>query len=486
MMKKRIAITVLFIALVLSLVPTLVAQDSLIESVCLVTDVGKVDDGTFNQFAYEGMVAAVDDFSLESNFIETTSPTEYNDNIQRCIDSGADAVITVGFLLQDATVVHAEANPNIYFIGVDQGYETAPANVVGVQFREDQSGFLAGVMAALMAAQVDSEAPEVAGVYGMDVPAVKKFRNGFEQGAKYINPAIETAGVYIDSFTDSARGGETARQLIAEGADVIFGAGGQTGSGGIQAAAAEGVYVIGVDQDEYFTTFGNGSTPGAEFLITSAMKRVDQGVYQPLEALVNGDSSDFGGNALLSASNDGITFAPPHDSDVTEDVTEQVQQVLEGLQAGTIVTGVDPVSGDMLPTITEVLGNNADFSTLLAAVEAAGLTETLTAGGPYTLFAPTNAAFEALPEGTLDSLLADPEALASLLQYHVVSGAVLAENAATMDGAEVATLDTELPITIGAADSGVVLNGVANVTQTDILAQNGVIHAIDTVLMPEG
>ena len=467
MYKNRIAVIFLFVALMLSLVPALVAQDSLIESVCLVTDVGKVDDGTFNQFAYEGMVAAAEDFGLESNYIETTAPTEYNDNIQRCVDSGANAVITVGFLLQDATLANAEANPDVYFIGVDQGYGEAPANLVGIQFREDQSGFLAGAMAALMAEQVDPESPKVAGVYGIDVPAVKKFRNGFEQGAKYINPDIETAGVYIASFTDSARGGETARQLIAEGADVIFGAGGQTGSGGIQAAAAEGVYVIGVDQDEYVTTFGNGSTPGVEFLISSAMKRVDQGVYQPLEALANGDVDGFGGggNLVLSASNEGINFAPPHDSDVPEEVTTQVQEILEGLQSGTIVTGVDPSLGDMLPTISDTISSNEDLSTLAAAIEAAGMTETLSMGGPITIFAPSNAAFEALPEGTLDSLMEDPEALASLLQYHVVSGAVMADGVAALDREDIAALD---------------------LSQGGIPAQNGVIYIIDTVLMPEG
>ncbi len=479
---KRSFILMLVVAVVaMAFTPALLAQDSLIESVCLVTDVGKVDDGTFNQFAYEGMLAAADDFGLESNVIETTSPTEYNDNIVRCVDSGFDTIITVGFLLQDATLANAEANPDVYFIGVDQGYEAPPANLVGVQFREDQSGFIAGALAALM-----SESGSVAGVYGIDVPAVKKFRNGFEQGAKYINPDIAVSGVYIDSFVDSARGGETARQLISEGADVIFGAGGQTGSGGIQAAAAEGVYVIGVDQDEYVTTFGNGETPGAEFVISSAVKRVDQGVYLPIEALVNGDLAAFGGGGtkVLSASNDGIGFAEPHDSDVSEDVTAQLEEIFAGLQDGSIVTGVDPVLGDMLPSIAEIVAGNEDFSTLLAAVEAAGLGETLTTGGPFTVFAPTNAAFDALPEGALDGLLADTDALTSVLLYHVVSGAVPAETVVTLDGAEVPTMDMDQPITISVTDMGVVLNGSVNVVTTDILASNGIIHVIDAVLMP--
>jgi basic membrane lipoprotein Med (substrate-binding protein (PBP1-ABC) superfamily) len=333
------------LAVVAGAFSTVLAQDMGIESACLITDVGKVDDGTFNEFAYDGLIAAGEDYDLETDYIETLAATDYATNIQTCIDSEFDAIVTVGFLMQDATLAAATANPEVYFIGIDQGYEAPPANLVGVQFREDQAGFLAGALAAQM-----SESGIIAGVYGIDIPPVVKFRNGFEQGAKYINPDIDVRGVYIPSFTDPATGGLTAEQLIAEGADVIFGAGGPTGSGGIKRAAELETYVIGVDQDEYFSTFGAGETPGAEYLISSAMKRVDQGVYLPLQALVEGDLETFGGggNRVLSAENDGVAFAPAHDSDVPEEVTASLEEILVGLQDGTIETGVDPVSGELL------------------------------------------------------------------------------------------------------------------------------------------
>lgn len=338
----------LLLVLLIGLVPAMSvsAQDSLIESVCLVTDVGKVNDGTFNQFAYEGMTQAADDFDLETTYIETQAQTDYEANIQTCLDSQYDAVITVGFLITDATLAAANANPNVYFIGVDQFYQDAPPNIVGIQFREDQAGYLAGVMAALM-----TKSNTIGGVYGIAIPPVIKYRNGYEQGAKYINPDIQALGVYIDDFYDPARGAETARQMVSEGADVIFGAGGPTGSGGIKEAASEGVYVIGVDQDEYYTTFGNGETPGAEYLITSAMKRVDVAVYASIEALVNGDLATFqgdAGNRVFSAANDGVGFAPPHDAEVPEAVTAQMDQILAGLADGSIETGVDPLSGELL------------------------------------------------------------------------------------------------------------------------------------------
>jgi basic membrane lipoprotein Med (substrate-binding protein (PBP1-ABC) superfamily) len=225
-------------------------------------------------------VAAEEDFDLETTYIVSTASTDYANNIQTCLDSEYDAVITVGFLMTDDTLAAAEANPEVYFIGIDQGYEAAPENLVGVQYREDQSGFLAGAMAALM-----TESNIIAGVYGIPVPAVLKFQNGYEQGAKYINPDIDARSVFIQSFTDPAAGAEAAEQLVAEGADVIFGAGGQTGSGAIRRAAELGASVIGVDQDEYYSTFGSGEVEGVENLISSAMKRVDQGVYLSLQAL---------------------------------------------------------------------------------------------------------------------------------------------------------------------------------------------------------
>jgi len=122
-----------------------------------------------------------------------------------------------------------------------------------------------------------------------------------------------------------------------------------------------------------------------------------------------------------------------------------------------------------------------DFSTLVTAVQAAGLEDTLRGPGPFTVFAPTDAAFAALPAGTLESLLADPEALADILLYHVVSGEVLAADVVGLNSATAANGDD---ISIAVVDGTVVLNGSANVTATDIMASNGVIHVIDAVILP--
>ncbi|MFQ3646909.1 MAG: BMP family ABC transporter substrate-binding protein [Anaerolineae bacterium] len=344
-MLKKVLFAVLAGVLVVGVLPA-AAQD--IDSVCLVTNIGSINDGTFNQYAYEGMMMAVEEFDLDSSFIETTAETDYTTNINTCIQNGAQIIVTVGFPIADATLAAALENPSIFFIGVDQFVMDGPSNYVGLQFREDQMGFLVGALAALVAE--DQGLSAVAGVYGVAIPPVVKFRNGFEQGVRFINPDLPVLGTYIDSFIAPDRGAAAAVQFIGEGAGVIVGAGGITGSGAIRAAAEAGVFVIGVDQDEYFTTFGGGETTGAEFLISSALKQVDVGVYDMIAALVTGDMDAFpgGSNYILDAANGGIGFAPKNDADLDDSIYEAVEEILQRMIAGEVETGVDPVTGNLI------------------------------------------------------------------------------------------------------------------------------------------
>jgi len=148
-MRKLLVAGLMLMALGIGFAPAVLAQDA-VESVCLVTDIGRINDGTFNQFAYEGMVRAVEDFGLDSTFIETQAQTDYAANIQTCLDEGYDIIVTVGFLLADATAQYAAENPGTFFVGVDQFVANPLPNYVGIQFREDQAGFLVGAMAALL------------------------------------------------------------------------------------------------------------------------------------------------------------------------------------------------------------------------------------------------------------------------------------------------------------------------------------------------
>jgi len=324
-------------------VPVVVAPATVITNVCLVADQGGIRDGNFNALAYVGMQRAEQEFGLQTQIIESDEPADYEPNMETCIRNGANVIVSVGFTQTDAAIAIANANPDVFIIGVDQFYrEGQPANIVSLLFREDQAGFLVGVMAALV-----TQSNVIGGVYGRDVPAVVKFRHGFEEGARYINPEIIVLGQYTDRFDAPALGATIAEQFIGEGADVIFGAGGGTGTGGIQYAAERGVYVIGVDQDEYLTNFGAGDSPGAEFIISSALKSVDVGVFDMLAALAGDMTYTFlgGGTYMLEAANDGIGFAPRHDSDLSDEVVARVEEVFGLLKAGELETNVDPVTG---------------------------------------------------------------------------------------------------------------------------------------------
>ena len=309
-------------------------------TVNLVTDIGKVDDGTFNQFAYEGMEAAVECFGIEdSSFIETVSEADYEANIATSLGDDPDVLVTVGFLITDATNAAASENPDTDFIGIDQFLEEYPENMVGVLFNEHEGGYMVGAMAAEL-----SESGVVGVIGGLEsVPPVVRFVNGYEAGAKSINPDITVLSIYNESFTDPAKGASDANQFIGEGADVIFGAGGQTGSGGISAAAEQGVWAIGVDQDEYFTTFAGGTAPGSEYLATSAVKRVDLSVFRNIAAAIQ-DSFESGIYSLTAA-NDGITYAPFHDAEIPEAAATTVEEVRAGLADGSIDTGICGIDG---------------------------------------------------------------------------------------------------------------------------------------------
>jgi basic membrane lipoprotein Med (substrate-binding protein (PBP1-ABC) superfamily) len=309
----------------------------------LITDVGKVNDGTFNQSAYEGMLQAADELGLDHAFIETQQPTDYEKNVEQFIDEGFDMMVTVGFMMGETTQKEAEANPDSNFAIVDFAYDPAIPNVMGLVFREDQAAFMAGALAGLM-----SETKTVGIVAGMEIPPVKKFRNGYENGVAYVCPECNTIGVYIDSFTDPARGKAAAESQIAEGADIIFGAGGPTGSGGILGAAQQGVWVIGVDTDEYFTTFKGGAEAGVDKLLTSAVKRVDVAVYTAVKEAQAGTFE--GGTAVFDASNNGVGLAPFHDAEsgIPQEVKDRLDEIFALLASGELDTGVDPVSGDLL------------------------------------------------------------------------------------------------------------------------------------------
>jgi basic membrane protein A len=297
----------------------------------LVTDVGEVDDKSFNQSAWEGVQSATEDLGGISNYVETVDAKDYMANIQLFADKGYDVIVTVGFALGAATIEAAAMYPEIDFIGVDQFQAETVDNVAGLIFAEDKSGFLAGVLAGML-----TETNTIAAVLGTNlVPPVVAFKEGYESGAEWANPDVEVISTYhpggLDvAFTDPEWGAATAAQAIENGADVIFGAGGKTGNGAlIETAGYEGLYCIGVDSDQWFTV------PEAhDCLVSSAMKLITPGVADLIKASYEGTfpSGNFLGDVAL---------APFHDFDdqISQEIKDKIEEAKAGLEDGSLETG---------------------------------------------------------------------------------------------------------------------------------------------------
>ncbi|MFZ3070972.1 MAG: BMP family ABC transporter substrate-binding protein [Anaerolineaceae bacterium] len=294
----------------------------------LVTDVGEVDDKSFNQSSWEGVLAAQKELGGIANYVETKDAKDYGANIQLFIDKSYDIIVTVGYALGNATIEAATANPTIKFIGVDQSQSEATANVAGLIFDEAKSGFLAGVLAGSL-----TKSKTIAAVLGTDlVPAVVNFNLGYIAGAKWVDPTINVISTYhpggMDvAFTDPEWGATTAKQAIEQGADVIFGAGGKTGNGAlIETAGNAGLFCIGVDSDQWETV------PEAHAcLVSSAMKLITPAVVELVK--LNQDGKFPSGNYI-----GGAGLAPFHDFDasISQEIKDKLAEAGTAYDAGEI------------------------------------------------------------------------------------------------------------------------------------------------------
>jgi basic membrane protein A and related proteins len=310
----------------------------------LVTDVGKLADKSFNFDSYNGVLDAQADSGLgvQGRALESSVESDYPKNIQTFLDQKYCMIITVGFKLGDATIKAAKANPNVAFAMVDfadftdLGKPSHPGNLVGLEFQEDQPGFLAGALAGLM-----TKTNVIGAVAGLQtVPPVVRYVKGYENGAKYTNPKIKVLSIYqpesgAKDFNDPDWGKQQALTFFGQGADVIFGVGGNTGNGAILAAKEAGKMCIGVDVDQYV------SYPDVDScLITSAQIRLRQSVKAAIVAFIKGAWQP--GLSVGNITNDGIGLAPYHDFDskIPADVKATIATIMSKLKDGSLKTGV--------------------------------------------------------------------------------------------------------------------------------------------------
>lgn len=308
---------------------------------CQVTDVGGIDDKSFNATAYKGLTDAEEDLGVEIKYLESQQQTDYEKNINAFIEEGCDIIVTVGFLLGDATAAAAEANPDQKFSIVDYAYDPVFANVLGQVFNTNEAAFLAGYVAAGV-----TQTGKVGTFGGVQIPPVTVFMDGYALGVAYYNqqhgtnvevlgwdPAAQT-GLFTGNFESLDDGRALGESLMDEGADIIMPVAGPVGLG--TAAAAQergGVYIIGVDTD-----WTVSSPEYAAITLTSVLKRMDVTTFEAIKMALEGDFE--GGVIVGSLENDGVGIAEFHelDSMVSSDLKAELDDVRAGIIDGSIAT----------------------------------------------------------------------------------------------------------------------------------------------------
>jgi basic membrane protein A len=303
---------------------------------CMVSDSGGFDDKSFNQTSHDGLVKASEDMGVQTGEVESNSDSEYADNVAAMVDQNCNIVITVGFLLGEATEKSAKKNPDTDFAIVDFAYEKPPANLKGLTFDTAQPSFMAGYLAA-----GSSESGIVGTFGGLNIPTVTIFMDGFWEGVQYYNEQNGAdvqvigwdektqKGSFTEDFENKTKGQNTAQNMISQGADVIFPVAGPAGLGALQAAQDDGnVNAIWVDTD--------GCVSAAEYcdvLLSSVMKGMDVAVEEAIKSSAEGtfDNTPYVG----TLENGGVGLAPLADS-VDSELADQLDQIQEQLISGEI------------------------------------------------------------------------------------------------------------------------------------------------------
>jgi basic membrane protein A len=320
---------------------------------CEVTDVGGVDDKGFNQKAYKGVTDAADQLGVEAIVLESQAETDYEPNIQAFVDQGCNVIVTVGFLLGDATMTAANANPDIPFTIVDYAYGEnedgtpmiANNNVLGQVFNTDEAAFLAGYLAA-----GTTKSGKVGTFGGINIPPVTIFMDGFYYGVQKYNADNGTnvevlgwdpmtqKGLFTENFEKLEDGRAFAQNLVDEGADIVMPVAGPVGLGSAALATELGtdkLMIIGVDSDQY-----ESDTANQGVYLTSVLKNMDVTTFNAIKAVVEGTFA--GGVTVGTIENGGVGLAPYHDMDSM--VSQELKDQIAALQAG-IIDGSVSVKG---------------------------------------------------------------------------------------------------------------------------------------------
>ena len=299
----------------------------------MVTDLGSVNDKSFNQSAWEGLQKLQADFGYDVKYLEPQSDAEVEPSLLQFVNSGTDLTWATAATLADAVTNIAKNNPDAKLGIVDADIEGID-NIVSISFKENEGAFLAGVVAASM-----SETDKIGFIGGMEIPVIQRFQAGFEAGVREINPDAQIVVNYAGVFNRVDIGKSAASTMYNDGVDVIFHAAGGTGNGIFNEAqerfkAGEKVWVIGVDKDQSLE-FGNDVT------LTSMIKNVDTAVYEISQQAADGEFP--GGQVVrLGLAENGVGLADTSDINVPKEVLDVVESYKEKIISGEITVPEQP------------------------------------------------------------------------------------------------------------------------------------------------
>lgn len=300
-----------------------------------VTDVGGIDDKTFNATAWKGVQEAIAKLGVEGRYLESQQQTDYAKNITEFLQQKYDLIITVGFLLGEDTAKFAKENPDAKFAIVDYSYDPPIPNVLGLTFATDQAAFLAGYLAAGM-----TKTGKVGTFGGMEIPPVTIFMVGFANGVAHYNKVhgtnVQVLGTnfYVGNFESTDDGRRAGESLMDEGADIIMPVAGPVGLGTAAAVKERGKMLIGVDTDMVIS-----APEYKDVILTSVLKNMDVAVFEAIKAVKEGTFK--GGTYVGTLANNGVGLAPFHEfeDDVPQSLKDELEQLKKDIIAGKVSTG---------------------------------------------------------------------------------------------------------------------------------------------------
>ncbi|MGH2947895.1 MAG: BMP family lipoprotein [Solirubrobacteraceae bacterium] len=282
----------------------------------IVTDIGGLNDRSFNQLANEGLERAKSELGVEGRAVTSGSNADYVPNLSSLAQQDFDLVIGVGFLMAEAVNTVATRFPETNFAIIDfpqAGLEDTPTNVRGLLFKENEAGYLAGYLSGLYVKDLGGD-QVISSVGGQKIPPVDAYIAGFQAGAKEANPDVETLNGYSQDFVDQAKCKEIALNQLGEGSQIVFQVAGQCGLGALDAAKERDAAGIGVDADQGYL---------GEHIITSAEKKVDVAVFNTVQEVQDG-TFEGGADTIFDLKTDGVGLG-----ELSADVEEYADQIDE-------------------------------------------------------------------------------------------------------------------------------------------------------------